>query len=76
MAFTDYPLDGLDYPGMEAPIREVEPIDYDQDKYVGVLFNGKRYSFKAGYLYTKSGRFGEVPQYPLTKIHELPYPSH
>lgn len=58
--FTDYPLFESEYNKI-APIREVELIAYDGDKYVRVLFEGKTYSFKSGYLYSKPGRAGEAP---------------
>jgi len=60
--YTDYPFEELgDEPNSEAPIREVEMEAYDGDKYVRVNYDGKQLEVKAGYLYTKAGRLGEVP---------------
>lgn len=70
-AYTDYPLFDKES-GKEAPIREVKPLFYDKDKYVTVEFEKKIYEFKAGYLYTKPGRLGEVPNFPVKM---LPYKS-
>ena len=70
-AFTDYPLVELgDEEGKIAPIRRVEPISYDGDKYVRVRFEGRVYSFKAGYLYAVPGRSGEVATFDP---HLIPY---
>ena len=61
-AYTDYPITELgDKSGEEAPIRQVEVIDYDLDKYCTVRIDGLVKSIKAGYLYTQEGRCGEVP---------------
>lgn len=61
MYFTDYPLVELgDTPGEEAPIRQVEFISYDGDKYVEVRVDGVSYTFKSGYLYKVPGRKGAV----------------
>lgn len=63
MAFwTDCPITALgDKPNELAPIRQCHPIFYDGDKYVTVMVEGIKTSFKAGYLYTAPGRLGEVP---------------
>ena len=59
--WTDYPIVELgDKPGEEAPIRECTPLRYDGDKYCEVLVEGVTTSFKAGYIYDKPGRCGEV----------------
>lgn len=63
-AYTDYPLFEKEF-GKKAPIREVELISYDGDKYVTIKFEGKIYWFKSGYLYSEPGRFGEVPVFQL-----------
>lgn len=67
-AYTDYPLDGIDPPNQIAPIREVEPLFYDGDKYVTVLFEGRRHTFKAGYLYSKPGRCGGPPNFDVSQL--------
>ena len=65
-AFTDYPITELgDKPNEKAPIRQIEIVDYDQDKYCVVRVAGVVKSIKAGYLYSEQGRFGEVPNINL-----------
>jgi hypothetical protein len=60
-AWTDYPIEELgDILGAEAPIRECEVLGWDGDKYATVVVCGIRTSFKAGYIYTKPGRCGNV----------------
>lgn len=65
-AYTDYPFMPSD--SRQSPIREVVPISYDGDKYVVVMYDGDLWSFKAGYLYSESGRLGEVPNYPIKTL--------
>jgi len=61
-AFTDYPFEELgDIPGSETPIREVEVLVYDENKYCTVKVEGIITEVKSGYLYTKHGREGQVP---------------
>ena len=61
--FTDYPFVSLgDEPYKKAPIREVEIIEYDRNKYIKILVEGIEEEVKAGYIYEKAGRYGEVPQ--------------
>lgn len=68
-AYTDYPITELgDEPNKEAPIRQVEVIDYDSDKYCIVRIDGLTKSIKAGYLYTQEGRCGEVPNINLDNL--------
>ncbi len=62
--YTDYPFIELgDEAGKKAPIRKVMPMEYDGDKYVKVLVDGVYSEIKAGYIYTKRGRCGEVPAF-------------
>ena len=60
-AWTDYPLPGIDEAYKLAPIRQVEVIDYDHDKYCKVVFDGNEHEIKRGYLFSRKGRVGEVP---------------
>ena len=61
--YTDYPFASLgDEPYKIAPVREIEIIEYDQNKYVRILVEGIEEEIKAGYIYEKAGRYGEVPQ--------------
>ncbi len=62
--YTDYPFAELgDVEGKEAPIRKVMPISFDGDKCVKILVEGIYSEIKAGYIYTKFGRCGEVPTF-------------
>jgi len=61
-AWTDYPFASLDdAPGQQAPIREVDVLSYDGNKYCRILVKGYCEQVKAGYLYQRPGRAGEVP---------------
>ena len=61
-AWTDYPFASLgDEPGQPAPVRLVEVISYDGDKYCCVIICGQTEKVKRGYLYQKLGRLGSVP---------------
>jgi len=66
--YTDYPFIELgDKPNKEAPIRKVMPLSYDGNKYVKVLVDGVRSEIKAGYIYKKASRLGDVPHFdPVT----------
>lgn len=67
--YTDYPITELgDESGKIAPIRPCEIISYDGDKYVDVRVGGVVTNFKAGYVYLKRGRCGEVPSVPYHKL--------
>jgi len=80
-AWTDYPLckdatisgPVLDEPGKPAPIREVEVLGWDGNKYARVKFEQGTYTFKVGYLYTKSFRLtrdfdGDIPSVDTKSI--------
>jgi len=69
-AWTDYPIIELgDTPYVRAPIREVEILYYDGDKYCRVLVDGVEKEIKAGYLYRGPGRCDEAPYpEPVTRI--------
>ena len=49
--WTDYPFHHTDKPGQRAPIREVELVYYDSNKYCDIRYKSGLYNFKAGYLY-------------------------
>jgi len=69
--FTDYqlhehdlkPLFGNDK-NKKVPIRRVELISYDGDEFAVIVYLNKLYTIRADHLYTKWGRFGEVPVIP------------
>jgi predicted transcriptional regulator len=61
-AFTDYPFTELgDEAYKEAPVREVEVVKYDDNKYCKVTFEGHYLEVKRGYLYHKPVRCGDAP---------------
>ncbi len=66
-AYTDYPLLPNEVE-TRCQIREVEPLYWDGNKYVTVLFEGNEWTFKGGYLYTEPGRLGEVPQFSFENL--------
>ena len=60
-AWTDYPFPELgDTPGHEAPVREITVLSYDGDKYCRISVDGVEFEIKAGYIYARPGRYGEV----------------
>jgi len=69
-AWTDYPLKELgDTPGQEAPVRQVEVLGYDGDKYLTVRV-GENFvtEVKRFYVYAESGRFGTVPVFNVKQL--------
>jgi hypothetical protein len=61
-AWTDYPILALgDKPHQEAPVREVEVLAYDGDKYCRVWVDGVEESIKSGYLYQLPARCNNQP---------------
>jgi hypothetical protein len=80
-AWTDYPLTRdacilgpvLDEPYTEAPIREVEVLGWDGNKYARVRFEDGVYVFKAGYLYTEPFRLTmDADTIPQINVSQLP----
>lgn len=68
-AYTDYPIEWLgDEAGKLAPIRPCKVVSYDGNKYCGVMVDGSYQEIKAGYLYSKKGRCGEVPCIDVSNI--------
>lgn len=60
-AWTDYPFTWLgDIEFKEAPIREIEVVSYDGDKYCHIKVAGGKDMIKRCYIYQKPGRCGEV----------------
>ncbi len=71
-AWTDYPFRVLgDEPYKKAPIREIDVISYDGDKYCKIVVSGVDEEIKAGYIYTKPGRCGEVPSISFEESDKL-----
>jgi hypothetical protein len=71
-AWTDYPFEWLgDEPNKPAPIREVEVLRYDGDKYCRVRVAGGVDEIKSGYLYQAPGRYGEVPKLSNDQLNSI-----
>lgn len=69
-AWTDYPFVELgDIPNIIAPIREVEIVLYDGNKYVDIIVEGMKTSIKAGYIYTQPGRVGTALAFKFPRKH-------
>ena len=67
--WTDYPFESLgDSPHETAPIRQVEVIYYDGDKYASVIVEGQEESIKTGYLYNKPVRMQSGKWYKKYRI--------
>lgn len=72
-AWTDYPITSLgDIAGQPAPVRPCDVLSYDGNKYCVCIVGDVRETIKAGYLYTREGRYGEVP--PITRRQRLLLP--
>jgi len=76
-AYTDYPFIELgDIAGKVAPVREVEVLTYDRDKYALVLFDNVYQSIKAGYLYKTNNvstiRSRKAPNVNRFDLYSLP----
>lgn len=72
--WTDYPIVELgDISGKRAPIRRVEVLSYDGDKYVTIQVMGTKVvtSFKCGYLYQTKGRCGDVKVISRLKLERM-----
>ena len=72
-AWTDYPFPQLgDIEGEEAPVREIEVLSFDDDKYCQIKVCGIDDEIKAGYIYQKPGRVGGVPAITQRQLYSLP----
>lgn len=71
-AWTDYPFVWLgDTSGEPAPIREVEVLTYDGNKYCRIRVADGEDEIKVGYLYVAPGRCGEVEPVNLSSLDGL-----
>ena len=62
-AWTDYPFTWLgDTSGEKAPVREIEVLSYDDNKYCRIKVCDGEDEIKAGYIYQREGRYGEAPK--------------
>lgn len=67
-AWTDYPFSFLgDELNQLAPVRKIIVLDYDGDKYVNIIVDGYYDRIKSGYVYSRPGRYGEVPVLPTSE---------
>ena len=72
-AWTDYPiLDLGDQSGQEAPVRRVEILSYDRDKYCRIRVEGIIDLVKRGYLYRNPGRLGKATPVSTRALNKLP----
>jgi hypothetical protein len=71
--YTDYPFTELgDIATERAPIRPIDVISYDYDKYVKVRVEGIISEIKSGYIYTEEGRYGNVTKISRADLNILP----
>lgn len=71
-AWTDYPFEWLgDIAYKEAPVREIEVLSYDGNKYCRIQVCGKEDEIKAGYIYQQAGRYREVPAVTVQQLESL-----
>jgi hypothetical protein len=72
-AWTDYPLAGLgDAPGKIAPIRLVNVLSYDGNKYCEIECAGTLDLVKRCYLYKQRGRAGKARPVSNRQLKKLP----
>lgn len=72
--WTDYPFVEMgDIAGEKAPIRHVNVLWFDGDKYATVSFEdcGWVLEVKAGYLYRHRGRLGQVKKVSFRKLERM-----
>ncbi len=71
-AWTDYPFILLGDDRWEpAPIREIEVLSCDGDKYCEIEVEGVRSEIKSGYIYQQPGRLGQVPAITRRQLAQL-----
>lgn len=70
--WTDYPFESLgDIAGKRAPIRPIQVLSFDGNKYCKVLVEGVVEWIKCGYIYQRAGRCGEVPTIKTRALKKL-----
>lgn len=71
-AWTDYPFTFLgDEPFKPAPIREIDVISYDGNKYCQIVVEGHAAEIKAGYIYENPGRYPDSSPVHLSTLEVL-----
>lgn len=72
-AFTDYPFTELgDEAYKLAPVREVEVVSYDGNKYCKIIVEGVECEVKAGYLYKNNARYESAKFFSWGEFEALP----
>jgi hypothetical protein len=75
-AWTDYPIAGLgDPPGVIAPIRLVNVLTWDRDRYCVIECAGEHEVVKRCYLYKQRGRVGNARPVSTSQLRKLPNPK-
>jgi len=68
-AWTDYPILRMgDVSGKPAPVRKCTVLSYDGNKYCRVKVSRYVEEIKAGYIYSRVGRCGDVPAVSIRKL--------
>lgn len=71
-AWTDYPFTWLgDVAFKKAPVRQIEVLSYDGNKYCRIKVEDGEDEIKSGYIYTKEGRYGEVSSLTPKQLKKL-----
>lgn len=72
-AWTDHPFEILgDVLGRKAPVRYIDVLSYDGDKYCRIRVCGFDEEIKTGYIYQRAGRFGDVQPIAISRLLLLP----
>lgn len=72
-AYTDYPFTALgDEPYKSAPVREIEVLSYDGDKYCVVLVEGIEQEVKSCYVYKNKARCYNGKLFTTHQLSKLP----
>ncbi|WP_415913353.1 hypothetical protein [Neptuniibacter sp. QD37_11] len=72
LIYTDYPFVELgDTPGETAPVRRVQLLAFDGNKYARILAEGKEVEVKYSYLYATRSHAAEDTFIPLDKVEKL-----
>lgn len=71
-AWTDYPFTFLgDEPFKLAPIREIEVLSYDSNRYCQINVEGHTAEIKAGFIYEQPGRYPNSSAVHLSRLETL-----
>lgn len=74
LAYTDMPFEELgDKPYQVAPIRQIELLAYDGNKYVTARNGGVVIKLKSGYVYTEQRRCSDAERVSYEVLDTLPF---